>query len=223
MYEEPAQVELVTESCRRVLIDVWDPDRLSNPPTADDILLTTHSHEDHYSSTFAEAFPGQKLTFTAGRIEVDGISITGIMGSHGDDPATSIENVVFVVKVAGLTIAHLGDLGQPSLTAAQLKAIGHADVLLSQLENPISDVTLANGKGFAYVKRLAPRVFIPTHIMDDTPAVVKRAAATWATRYAPSRFVTLRPDMLPARTTVLFMGEEAWAYAKIAKASPATW
>jgi L-ascorbate metabolism protein UlaG (beta-lactamase superfamily) len=222
-YEETAQVELIAADGRRVLIDVWSPDRLSRPPSADDILLTTHQHDDHYVPSFVDGFPGPKLTIEAGELRNDAFTITGIMGSHGEDPSSALPNVIFVIDVAGLRIVHLGDLGQLELTSDQLQAIGTPDVLISQLSNPYSSMNLANEKGFDYVRTLAPKVFVPTHMMDDTVGVVKQAASEWAAGYAPNRFVTLRPEILPAKTLVLFMGEEAHAYAKIADAEAIGW
>jgi hypothetical protein len=46
-YAEYAQVELINSKGTRILIDVFDPSRLSRPATSKDILLTTHTASDH--------------------------------------------------------------------------------------------------------------------------------------------------------------------------------
>jgi hypothetical protein len=46
-YEENGQVELLSSKGTLVLIDVWDPSKLSRPATKNDILLTAHTHPDH--------------------------------------------------------------------------------------------------------------------------------------------------------------------------------
>ena len=56
-YEENAQIELISPEGLRVLIDVHDPSALSSPPTAKDVLLTTHNHGDHRRLDFVSSFP----------------------------------------------------------------------------------------------------------------------------------------------------------------------
>ena len=68
-YEDNAQVELVTPSGRHIYIDVANPRSLTREPSADDVLLTTHLHSDHYYPAFQEAFPGQQLFTSEGKIE----------------------------------------------------------------------------------------------------------------------------------------------------------
>lgn len=55
---------------------------------------------------------------------------------------------IFVVDIGGMRVVHFGDLGRDALTPAQMSAIGHADVAISQLGNAISDVDAANRRGF---------------------------------------------------------------------------
>ncbi len=218
-----AQTEIIAPSGRRVLIDIEYPDALSSPPTASDILLTTHEHADHYDQAFVEAFPGRTLTMRTGTIEVDDIVITGVLGAHHRDPLLSIPNYVFLVDVGGLRIAHLGDLGQEQFTATQLKALGRVDVAIAQLSNGYSGMDSVNRIGVDLVNQLHPRLLVPTHMMEDPAATAKMAAAEWAAFYTSGSWITVRPDTLPETTSVLFMGDDAPIYAKITGATPATW
>lgn len=218
-----AQTELIAPSGRRVLIDVTTPEALSRPATERDVLLTTHSHEDHYSREYVDAFPGQTLTMKAGTIEADDIAVTGILGAHDSDPTLSIDNYIFVIDIAGLRVVHLGDLGQDALTPAQLAAIGKVDVLVAQLSNSFSSMTVENRKGFNLVNQVHPRLLIVTHMLEDTVGTAKAAAAEWPAFYTTRRWITVTPATLPATTTVLFMGEEAAALGRITNAQPATW
>jgi L-ascorbate metabolism protein UlaG (beta-lactamase superfamily) len=68
-----------------------------------------------------------------------------------------------VFEVNGLRIAHMGDIGQDTLTKDQLKALGKIDIAFMQFENPYSTMTLANAKGFNLIEQLSPTVIIPTH------------------------------------------------------------
>ncbi|NQT56646.1 MAG: hypothetical protein HQ551_10500 [Desulfobacteraceae bacterium] len=67
-YEESAQIELIGPEGSRVLIDVNDPSALSGPPTAQDVLLTTHNHGDHRRLDFINSFPGKQLDVKTGEI-----------------------------------------------------------------------------------------------------------------------------------------------------------
>lgn len=223
--EDPAQVEIVSPAGQRVLVDVWDPTQLSRPATSSDVLLTTHSHEDHYLASYVETFPGRKLTFETGHVVAGDIDITGIAAAHndGDLLAKGGTDYIYVIRVAGMTIAHFGDLGQDELTASQLSALGHVDVAISQLTNDVSNATLANRKAFNQMAQVRPAVLIPTHILSDPVETVKAAATAWKATYTPKPFVVVRRAGLPSTTTVLFMGPNAAAYGKISDATLSDW
>lgn len=221
-----AQVEIVSPAGQRVLIDVWNPDLLSRPPTSNDVLLTTHSHEDHYVAAFVASFPGRKLTFETGHIVTGDVDITGVAAAHneGDDlVAKGGTDYIYIVRTAGMTIAHFGDLGQDRLTETQLAALGHVDVAISQLTNDVSNVTYANRKGFTQMTQVRPTVLIPTHIMNDPVATAKEAATLWKATYTTKPYVTLRRSALPDSTTVLYMGPNASAFGKISSAALVDW
>ena len=218
-----AQTELISSSGRRVLIDVEYPDALSRPPTARDILLTTHEHADHYDQPFVASFPGQTLTMRAGTIEADGISVTGVPGQHNQDPLLSIPNYLFLVDIGGFRIAHLGDLGQTAFTAAQLRALGRVDVVIGQLTNGISGIPGGSRIGIDLVNQLRPRLFIPTHLLEDPVGTAKMASAEWPAFYTTKAWITLSRQTLPETTTLVFMGDEAASYGKLTGVPVAPW
>jgi hypothetical protein len=221
-HEDNAQVELIAPSGKRVLIDVWDPTQLSAPATADDILLTTHSHTDHYASSFVDSFMGKKLTIEEGTLQGDGISIVSIPAAH--DEGSSIlakdgSDYIFVIEIAGLRIAHFGDLGQNKLTDEQLTRIGKVDIAFSQLANSFSNMDDTNKKGFNQMAQVKPLILVPTHF--DT-ATIKLAGTTWPGSFS-TKSVTISRSMLPKATNVLLLGARADMYATIAGYGPSTW
>ena len=227
-FEENAQVELLSPGGQRVLVDVADPDRLTRPATADDILLTTHAHDDHWNPLWANTFPGTMLTFETGSLERDDVHITGVAAAHNQgDPFLPKDgsNYIFVIDVAGMRVVHFGDLGQDALTPGQMAAIGRVDVAISQLGNAISDVDGTNRRGFNQMNQVHPAVLIPTHVdvEVDGATVVKLAASTWKTTYTLKPSVTLTRSQLPTSTTVLLMGLNAQVYAPIAHLEQSTW
>ena len=81
-YGEYAQFEISDLNGQRILVDIFDPDKLSSPADDDDILLTTHSHWDHHNQDFQAAFSGSQLFMQAGTLEVPGVFIHGIESAH---------------------------------------------------------------------------------------------------------------------------------------------
>ena len=69
-HKQGAQFELVSPEGTRALIDVANPGGLTSPPTEADVLLTTHSHQDHVSTDFRKSFPGQQLNVEEGEINL---------------------------------------------------------------------------------------------------------------------------------------------------------
>lgn len=209
-YEQNAQVELIAPLGTRVLIDTTAPDILSHPAEAADVLLTTHSHGDHRRLDFIKVFPGRQLDIQSGRIRLPEADITGIASSHhedGDFRKKGGSNYIFVVEMAGLRIAHFGDIGQAAFTEDQLAAIGRVDIAFTQLANRFSNMTAENQKGFKLMDQLKPRLIIPTHIFQ--PICAEMAVAKWAAFETYKRVLTIGSADLPAETTIVFMGRNA--------------
>lgn len=178
-YEDNAQVELISPAGVRVIIDVWNHTLLSAPPTEDDILLTTHGHSDHYNKGFIDSFPGQKLTVEAGELSAEDVEIVSIPSAHNVSdklPEKGASNYIFIVDVAGLRVAHFGDIGQAELTEDQLAALGEVDIAIMQFVNSYSAMDLKNMKGFNLMDQVQPRLIIPTHF---SLSALEIAAERW--------------------------------------------
>jgi L-ascorbate metabolism protein UlaG (beta-lactamase superfamily) len=222
-YEGNAQTELQAGGGPRVLIDVYAPDWLSASPAADDVLLTTHTHDDHYVPTFVDDFPGKQLFVCSGRLTADGVKVLGIAAAHSQgDPikARGGSDYIYVVDIGGLRVAHFGDLGQDRLTSEQLERLGSVDVAVMQLSNSFSQMDLVNKKGFKLMEQVKPRLIVPTH--SDAEAT-KYAAELWPVVFTERDGVTLRAGDLPAETTLLLMGGDARYYGEAAGGSEIDW
>ncbi|MCP4541618.1 MAG: MBL fold metallo-hydrolase [Chloroflexi bacterium] len=162
-YEGFAQFELISPTGRRVLIDVHDPDRLSSPPTEDDILLTTHRDSDHYVSNFARSFPGQKILSEVGEISLPDVTIQGIASAHSAGEVLVPQggsNYIFIIDMAGMRFAHFGDIGQEELSQEQLDALGDVDVAMILLGGMCS---ASQDNSFGLIEQVQPQLIIPTH------------------------------------------------------------
>ena len=211
-YKDPAQVELISPKGSRVLIDVCDPAALSNPPTEKDVLLTTHNHGDHRRLDFVKSFPGQQLDVKIGEIKMEDVMIRGIASAHYEGAEFRSEggsNYIFIVDMGGLRIAHFGDIGQDELTPEQLTALGKVDIAITQLSNQFSGMNAANKKGFNLMDQVKPRLIIPTHIFE--PSCTKMAVDKWTAYNSYKKSISIRPEDLPDKTSIIFMGQNAYS------------
>ncbi|MBI5958265.1 MAG: MBL fold metallo-hydrolase [Chloroflexi bacterium] len=196
-YEENAQVEIISPEGVRVMIDVFNPTALSTPPTEDDVLLTTHTHSDHYYPKFIDAFPGQAITVSVGELSVGDVEITSISSAHLPDIEMQDENgsnYIFIIDVAGLRIAHFGDIGQDELTEEQLEALGEVDLAITQFSNSYSAMDLINLKGFNLMDQVNPKLIIPTHFKLDALEVA--VEKEWEGFQAQEWPITIEASML---------------------------
>jgi hypothetical protein len=203
-YEESAQVELINPAGRKVLIDVFNPNALSSPPTAQDVLLTTHNHPDHFSAAFVNSFPGQQLDSEEGVIELPDVTIRSLASAHYvTSKIVDGTNHIFIIDMGGLRIVHLGAIGQATFTQEQLDAMGEVDIVFTPFGNPTSDMTLANMKTFNLLAQINPKLVIPTHSLPDH--IEYALAHQWPAFFA-NNGVTISRSNLPATTTLFVLG-----------------
>jgi len=222
-YEGNAQFEVSMNGGARVLIDVYDPSALSAPPTADDILLTTHTHDDHVSPGFRSGFPGRQLFVREGAIETPDAVITSMAAAHNEGDPLRPKNgsdYVFVIDIGGLRIAHFGDLGQTALTAGQLEKLGDVDIAVTQFENSFSHMDATNQKGFRLMEQVKPRLILQTH---TSPAAVQYAGTLWPVLFSGRSAVTITVTDVPAETSLLLLGDDAAFYAGLVPAEKVDW
>lgn len=212
-YEENAQVELISSKGIRVLIDVYDPSRLSSPATESDILLTTHTHPDHINHGFLSNFKGKQLFLKAGKIKTEDIRIQGISATH--NPTYGV-NFIFIVDMDDLRIVHFGDIGQESFTNEQLSMMGKIDLAVMQFDNVYSQMNVENKNGFKLMDQVKPRLIIPTH---NSFKAAQYAMTLWPCLYSDKAFLRFSRDNLTKDTHLLFLGELAQRYAEITNAS----
>lgn len=204
-YEENAQIELISPSGVRVLVDVHDPFKLSTPATSKDILLTTHSHPDHLVDNFQYTFPGQQLFKKAGEISVSDTKITGIASSHDSSPIYPEfpSNYIYIIEMGGLRIAHFGDIGQNALSPEQLAKLGQIDIAITQFYNGYSFMDLVNKKGFNLMSQVKPKVIIPTH--SGVPET-KYAMTLWKCFYSEKPTLLFKQNLDIKETQFILLG-----------------
>ncbi len=216
-FEEQSQFEIVSPEGVRIFIDVSDPSHISSAPTADDILLTTHSHPDHYIPAFVDKFPGMKITFKPGQLKAKDVDINCIPSSHTRDITfdakdESASDYIFVINIGGnLKIVHCGDIGQKVLTPEQIAVLKDADILMTQFDNPLSGMDLNNKKGFNLVKQINPKIIFPTHYIDED---IPYAKTLWNVMYSEKDMLEFGSSISNNKPVFIIAGFMAKLYKK---------
>ncbi len=138
------------------------------------LICSTHNHADHNDDTFTDSFDCEKIMSQSGDVTVGSFHVYTIPCAHNGDvilPAGGNEIIVF--EVNGLRIAHMGDIGQTTLTDEQLEKLGTIDIAFMQFENSFSSMNLDNLKGFTLIEKVNPKIIIPTHYTEDAVPVLE--------------------------------------------------
>lgn len=123
-----------------------------------DVVTVSHAHDDH--NDVGSLPQGFEEVSTPGKHEVAGLTITGIKTFH--DPKKGKErgrNIVFVMDIDGMRVAHLGDLGH-RLSDEEVEAIGKVDVLMIPVGGYF---TIEPRDALAVARSLGPSVVLPMH------------------------------------------------------------
>jgi len=148
----------------KVIIDPYKDIGLKLPRNLSaDLVLTTHSHHDHAEVGAVTAVKeGEQLVVSSpGEYESHAVMVYGIPAWHDNTQGKERgEVVMYVLEAEGMTVAHLGDIGQKELTEQQLEQLGHVDILMI----PIGGVYTVDAAGaMALISQIEPRVVIPMH------------------------------------------------------------
>lgn len=198
-----------------VVIDPYKPDFTGLKLPKDlqaDIVLSTHSHEDH-NFISAVGSPGKLMVFDKpGEYEVAGTVITGISSFHDNSNGSSRgPNTIFHLLADNLNVVHLGDLGQSKLSEAQMTAIGQTDILLI----PVGSVYTIDAKTASeIVAELEPKIIIPMHYkiaslkfeLDPVDGFLKEMGAE---NVVPMPKFSISKERLPEEPQVILLAKSS--------------
>jgi L-ascorbate metabolism protein UlaG (beta-lactamase superfamily) len=149
---------------------------LKVPNIEADIISVSHNHNDHNNIGALRANPF--VVDTAGEFDIKGIIVEGIYSYHDNKKgAERGSNIIFRFDIEGLSLVHLGDLGD-ALDNKQLEKIGGVDVLFIPVGGKY---TLDAKKAVEIISQVEPRIVIPMHYknkdikmdLDDVEKFVK--------------------------------------------------
>ena len=151
----------LTESTGTVIVtDPYNAKEVgySMPEVTATAVTVSHPHKDHDNIAAVKGSP--LLINSIGSYEVEGVDISSFRTFH-DDAHGKLRgnNLVFTYRLDGVTVCHLGDIGE-ECSARIIDAIGAVDVLLIPVGGKYTiDAEVAKD----YVDKLMPSIVIPMH------------------------------------------------------------
>lgn len=143
---------------KTIITDPFGDIGITFPNVRADIVTVSHGHHDHNAVELVKGEPA--IVDDAGPHIVADVSVMGYNTAHDDAKgAKRGNNIVFVIKMDGTKVVHLGDLGaMPDHSV--LKAINSPDVLLIPVGgNYTIDAQMAS----EIIKAVQPKTTIPMH------------------------------------------------------------
>ena len=190
-----------------VVTDPYDPSiGLKFPKVEADLVTITHDHPDHNAP---DQVGGNPFVISGpGEYEVKGVKIIGVPSFHDEKKGTLRgKNTIYNIKIDGLFVCHLGDLGQTALGSEQLEAIGQVDVLLI----PVGGFyTIDAGAAAKIAASLEPKIVIPMHYLEagtnsKLEPVDKFLKEMGVEGVAPQAKLSAVTDKLPEELAVILM------------------
>lgn len=128
-----------------------------------DALLVTHEHFDHNEKRAVRPL-GRDLDLvnsTGPTVVAGNLIVVGIPSYHDNEEGEiNGKNRMYFFQMGGLRVAHLGDLGQDTLTDLQKATLGQVDVLFIPVGG---EVTINAEQARAIVNILKPKFIFPMH------------------------------------------------------------
>lgn len=124
-----------------------------------DILLVTHQHEDHNNKSI---IIGNPLVLDGpGEIETGGIFIEGLFSFHDKKQGKALGfNTIYLIESEGITLCHLGDLGEKKLKEETLEKVANVDILLVPTGG---HYTIDYEEAVFLINQIEPKIIIPMH------------------------------------------------------------
>lgn len=143
-----------------ILIDPYAKDiGIRLPKVTADFVLVTHDHSDH--NNIADVSGSPYVATMPGEYEVRGVFAHGIAAYHDSSEGKDRGLItMYRIEAEGMTLAHLGDLGQPKLSDEQFEQLNGVDILFI----PVGGTFTIDAKAAVdIITQLEPRIVIPMH------------------------------------------------------------
>lgn len=132
---------------------------LTPPRISADIVTVSHDHFDHNNIKTVSGDPF--VINMPGEYEVKGVKIIGVNSFHDNEQGKERgSNTIYLIEMDDLTVCHLGDFGEETLSPNQLEALNTVNILII----PVGGVyTIDASKAGKIIKQVEPNIVIPMH------------------------------------------------------------
>lgn len=198
----------------RIITDPYDPKDINVPPVTEPADIVIRSSDDDIAHAFVDTIPPGFDLVTATDIvdegaTVKGLKIDAIMSRESlIHKEVARDNAMYRFTVEGITITHLGDVGNP-LTKAQMGAMAGTDILLALTGGP---PTIELEHLNKVVETIKPKVVIPMHYRIPGPKFFMLPVTDFTAYYpdemvewSDSSEVEFSKDSLPSETRILVL------------------
>ena len=134
----------------------------SMPQVSADVVTVSHKHKDHSAVENVQGNP--QVIDSVGAWEIGGVGITALQSYHDNDKgAKRGENTIYLYRMDGIDICHMGDIGQ-ELSVNLGESIGSVNVLMIPVGG---NYTIDAEQAKEYVDFLMPDIVIPMHYKTE--------------------------------------------------------
>ncbi|UCC95178.1 MAG: MBL fold metallo-hydrolase [Candidatus Omnitrophota bacterium] len=152
---------LETEKGTKILTDPYEPKSYAGAvgygplEVEPDIITVSHKHADHnYTQPFLKA----EIVDRAGKFTIADAELEGIPTFHDDQQgAERGKNIIFIIRVDDLCVAHFGDLGTLDIDPSQLSTL---DIALVPVGGTF---TIGANEATELTQKLNPQIVVPMH------------------------------------------------------------
>lgn len=190
-----------------VVTDPYDKEVFGKlmPKTKTDIVTVSHAHHDHNDVERIDGFPF--IIEGPGEYEIKGVEILGITSFHDKKQGSQRgKNTIYLYRMDGLVLCHLGDLGQ-KLSDEQREKLNGIDILMV----PVGGTYTLNAKEAVFViEQLEPKIVIPMHFKTadlsfELGMVEKFFEEIGKEKIKPIKKLTVTSSSLPEEMEVVWL------------------
>jgi len=190
-------VMLVSSKGTVVLMDAF----MTLPGIKPDLVTVSHFHGDHFDPYLLGFVRCARSTALVERFTYKDVEVEGLASTHGGEPIDPRwpTNVIYILTVDGIRIAHLGDFGQRELTEVQRRQLAGVDILIA----PCTYLLVPEKASVALIEEIDPRIVLPTHCTRAGLKLLKAMANDVIVR--DDRIAIGRADLIPGRTRLVLL------------------
>ena len=171
------------------------------PEIHPDLITVSHFHGDHFDPYLLGFVRCARATSKAEHFTYKDIQVDGLASTHGKDAIDYAwpTNVVYILSVDGIRIAHLGDFGQTVLTEEQRRQLVGIDVLIA----PCTYLLVPEENAVDLIRQIRPRMILPTHCTRKGLQLLKALADEVVVR--DDRIAIGPGDLVAGKTRLLLL------------------